>query len=187
MEIRDTSIAGCRLITSQPFVDERGFFLRTMMADEFAAAGIDPRTFVQHSQSRSSQGVVRGIHFRTDGGEARLVRCARGAMYDVVVDLRPHSPTFGRWESFLLDDVDHRQIFVPHGCGHAFQALTDWVDTCYLQSKRHEPGVDGCIRWNDPQIGIRWPAPARLMSKRDAASPFLADCLDDLTTWFGAL
>ena len=186
MEITDATIPGCKVITSTPVFDERGFFVRTMTADEFASAGIPIHAFVQHNQSRSARGTVRGIHFRTDG-EGRLVRCARGAMFDVVVDLRPDSPAFGRWEAFVLDDVAHRQLYIPPGCGHAFQAISDLVDTCYQHTLFYDAAAQGYVRWNDPTIGIAWPEPVRLVSARDDAAPLLRDTVIDLRRWFGGL
>jgi dTDP-4-dehydrorhamnose 3,5-epimerase len=184
VKIDATSILGVKLIQPQPNVDERGFFVRTFSAEEFRTAGMDPSMWVQHNQSRSAVGTVRAIHFRTDGGESRLVRCARGAIFDVVVDLRPTSPTFGKWEGFRLDDETHQQLYIPPGCGHGFQALSAFADTCYQHSKNYTPESQGFLRWNDGDIAIEWPAPVTVVSDRDNTSPTLAQSYEHLSTWF---
>lgn len=132
-----------------------------------AAHGIDPGRFIQDSQSRSVQGVVRGMHGRSGRGEAKLVRCAHGAVHDVVVDARPGSPTFGRVATFLLDDVEMRQLYIPAGCLHGFQALTPVVDTCYRIDTPHDPTENITVRHDDPELGIRWPLPVGIMSAKD--------------------
>ena len=125
---RVSSIAGALLFRPTPHVDERGFFCRTFDADIMRAAGIDPAAFAQDSLSRSRRGVVRGMHVRSGAGEAKLVRCSYGAIFDVIVDLRPTSPTCGNWESFELREDEQVSLYVPAGCAHGFQALTDPAD-----------------------------------------------------------
>ena len=167
-------IAGAVLFRPQPHVDERGFFSRTFDADIARAAGIDPGGFVQDSLSRSARGVIRGMHLRSGKGESKLVRCSYGAVFDVVVDLRPASATFGNWESFELRDDEQATLYVPAGCAHGFQALTDPADVSYRIDRPHDPTEDLSIAFDDPELGIPWPLPVSIMSKRDKGAPSLA-------------
>jgi dTDP-4-dehydrorhamnose 3,5-epimerase len=154
--------------------DERGFFCRTFDADVVRAAGLDPAAFVQHSQSRSVRGVVRGLHVRRGKGEAKLVRCSSGAIFDVIVDLRPGSPTYRNWESFELRDDEQVTLYVPAGCGHGFQALTDPADVSYRIDRAHDPSEDVSIAFDDPELAIPWPLPVTVRSQRDRQAPLLA-------------
>jgi dTDP-4-dehydrorhamnose 3,5-epimerase len=165
-----TGLDGVLVFEPTPHRDARGFFSRTSDDAVLAAAGIDP-AFPQDSQSRSVRGVIRGMHGRLGRGEAKLVRCAHGAVHDVVVDARPGSPTFGRWESFTLDDESMRSVYIPRGCLHGFQALTDVADTCYRIDTPHDPTEDVTVAFADPDLGIPWPLPPALTSERDAAAP----------------
>jgi len=168
-------IAGALLFRPAPHVDERGFFCRTFDADVISAAGLDPAAFVQHSQSRSVRGVVRGMHVRRGDGEAKLVRCSYGAIFDVVVDLRPTSPTYRNWERFELRDDDQVTLYVPAGCAHGFQALTDTADVSYMIDRAHDPSEDVSIAFDDPDLAIPWPLPVSVMSSRDRRAQPLAD------------
>ena len=167
-------ISGALLFQPEPHVDERGFFSRTFDADVVRAAGIDPAAFAQDSVSRSVKGVIRGMHLRSGHGESKLVRCSYGAVFDVVVDLRPASPTFGNWESFELRDNEQATLYVPAGCAHGFQALTDPADVSYRIDRPHDPSEDVSIAFDDPELAIPWPLPVSIMSKRDRAAPSLA-------------
>jgi dTDP-4-dehydrorhamnose 3,5-epimerase len=167
-------ISGALLFQPEPHVDERGFFSRTFDADVVRAAGIDPAAFAQDSVSRSVKGVIRGMHLRSGHGESKLVRCSYGAVFDVVVDLRPASPTFGNWESFELRDNEQVTLYVPAGCAHGFQALTDPADVSYRIDRPHDPSEDVSIAFDDPELAIPWPLPVSIMSKRDRAAPSLA-------------
>jgi dTDP-4-dehydrorhamnose 3,5-epimerase len=169
-----SSIAGVMLLRPAPHVDERGFFCRTFDADVLSAAGIDPAAFVQHSQSRSVRGVVRGLHVRRGPGEAKLVRCSYGAVFDVVLDLRPASPTYRHWDSFELRDDEQVTLYVPAGCAHGFQALTDPADVSYMIDRAHDPAEDVSIAFDDPELAIPWPLPVSTMSQRDRLAPPLA-------------
>jgi dTDP-4-dehydrorhamnose 3,5-epimerase len=160
-------IAGAWLFRPTPHVDDRGFFSRTFDAEVMRAAGIDPAGFVQDSLSRSVLGVIRGLHVRRGAGEAKLVRCSYGAIFDVVVDLRPASPTYRNWESFELRGDTQASVYVPAGCAHGFQALTDVADTSYRIDRAHDPGQDVSIDFDDPELAIRWPLPVSVMSARD--------------------
>ena len=167
-------IAGALLFMPTPHVDERGFFCRTFDRDVVAAAGLDPDAFEQDSVSRSVKGVIRGMHVRSGAGEAKLVRCSSGAVLDVVVDLRPDSPTYRNTEYFDLTGENQVTVYVPAGCAHGFQALTDPADVSYRIDRAHDPREDVSIRFDDPDLAIAWPLPVTLMSERDKAAPSLA-------------
>ena len=169
MKVVQTDLDGVLLFEPTPHRDARGFFSRTSDDAVLAAAGIDP-TFPQDSQSRSVRGVIRGMHGRLGRGEAKLVRCAHGAVLDVVVDARPGSPTFGRWASFTLDDESMRSVYIPRGFLHGFQALTETADTCYRIDAAHDPSEDVSVAFDDPELGIAWPLPPSMVSARDRAA-----------------
>jgi dTDP-4-dehydrorhamnose 3,5-epimerase len=174
-------IAGALTFRPTPHLDERGFFCRTFDADVLRTAGIDPVAFVQHSLSRSARGVVRGLHVRRGDGEAKLVRCSYGAIFDVILDLRPTSPTYRNWQSFELVDEDQVTLYVPAGCAHGFQALTDTADLSYMIDRAHDPSEDVSIAYDDPALAIPWPLPVTVMSSRDRLAPPLADATRLLT------
>lgn len=178
---------GTIIFEPAPFRDERGFFTRTFDAAVAAEAGLDPGTLVQDSQSRSGHGVLRGLHTRTDGGEGKLVRCASGAVIDVAVDLRPASPTYRQWMSLVLDDTDHRSVWLPAGLAHGFQVLSEVADVCYRIDRPHKPGTDATIRWDDPELSIPWPLPVAQLSDKDRNAPFLSAIEPMLGAWFGNL
>jgi dTDP-4-dehydrorhamnose 3,5-epimerase len=168
------TIAGSYLFKPTPHADERGFFCRTFEPTVVQAVGIDPNKFVQDSISRSRKGVVRGLHLRAGSGEAKLVRCSYGAIFDVVVDLRRSSPTYRNQEVFELSGETQVTIYVPAGCAHGFQALTEPADVSYRIDRRHEPSEDVTIAFDDPELDIPWPLPVTLMSARDREAPSLA-------------
>ena len=170
-------IDGALMFRPVPHRDERGFFCRTFDADVLRAAGIDPAAFVQHSLSRSVRGVVRGLHVRRGDGEAKLVRCSSGTIFDVIVDLRPASPTYRNWESFELRDDEQVTLYVPAGCAHGFQARTDIADVSYLIDRAHDPSEDVSVAFDDPGLAIPWPLPVTIMSSRDRAAPSLAEAI----------
>jgi dTDP-4-dehydrorhamnose 3,5-epimerase len=167
-------INGAFLFEPTPHVDERGFFCRTFDAEVMRTVRIDPAAFAQDSLSRSARGVVRGLHVRREDGEAKLVRCSYGAIFDVVVDLRPASPTFRNWEKFELRDDEQVSLYVPAGCAHGFQALTDPADVSYRIDRPHDPTEDVSIAFDDPELAIPWPLPVAAMSSRDRGGPPLA-------------
>jgi dTDP-4-dehydrorhamnose 3,5-epimerase len=170
------------VVVMEPAVhrDARGFFLETFRADAADAAGIRER-WIQDNHSRSARAVLRGMHFAVGDGQAKLVRCARGRVLDVVVDIRRGSPTFGRWDSVVLDDEDHRQIYIPVGFAHGFMVLSDIADVAYRCSNYYDPAVERGFAWNDPDVGIRWPEDMDPeVSARDAAAPRLAEIADDI-------
>jgi dTDP-4-dehydrorhamnose 3,5-epimerase len=170
-------VAGAMLFVPTPHADGRGFFSRTFDADVARAAGIDPRAFVQDSLSRSRRGVVRGLHVRRGAGEAKLVRCSYGAVFDVIVDLRTASPTFGNWEGIELRGDQQVSLYVPAGCAHGFQALTEPADVCYRIDRAHDPAEDVSVSFDDPQLAIPWPLPVTIMSQRDRNALPLAAAL----------
>jgi len=173
-------IAGALLFKPAPHVDERGFFCRTFDVEVTRAAGIDPAGFAQDSLSRSARGVIRGMHLRSGDGEAKLVRCSYGAIFDVVVDLRAGSPTYRNWESFELRDDEQVSLYIPAGCAHGFQALTDPADVSYRIDRPHDPAEDVSIAFDDPDLAIPWPLPAAMMSQRDRVAPALATAIKPL-------
>ncbi|GAA1882429.1 dTDP-4-dehydrorhamnose 3,5-epimerase [Williamsia serinedens] len=173
VRIDTTDLADVLVLTPEPHRDERGLFTRTFDADEFDAHLGSPGAaarFVQDSQSRSVGGVIRGMHGRLGRGEAKLVRCAHGAVHDVLVDIRPGSPTFGRQQAFRLDDETFRHLYVPPGFLHGFQALTDVADVCYRIDRPHDPSEDIGVRWDDAHLAINWPTPPTIVSPRDASA-----------------
>jgi dTDP-4-dehydrorhamnose 3,5-epimerase len=170
----ETKLDGVILLEPAVHGDERGFVVETFRSDSWAECGVDVE-FVQHNHSRSAKGTLRGIHFQTDPGQAKLVRCARGAIFDVAVDLRRGSPTFGQWEGHVLDDESHRQLFVPVGCGHGFAVLSDVADVAYLLSSTYDPATESGMAWNDPEVGIEWPVADPLLSERDKSAPRLSE------------
>ena len=175
-----TRIPGVLEFTPTPHVDDRGFFSRTFDADVAREAGIDPDGFVQDSMSRSRRGVLRGLHVRVGEGESKLVRCSSGRVFDVVVDLRPDSPTHGEWLSFVLDGEQQNSVYVPAGCAHGFQALTEPADTAYRIDRRHDPHEDLTVAHDDPQLAVPWPLAVSALSRSDAAALPLAQLSTDL-------
>src|SRR5215469_11902936 len=170
-------ISGALLFQPHPHVDERGFFSRTFDAEVARSAGIDPAGFAQDSLSRSVRGVIRGMHVRCGAGESKLVRCSYGAIFDVIIDLRPDSSTYLNWANFELRDTEQTSLYVPSGCAHGFQALTDPADVSYRIDRPHDPSEDVSIAFDDPELAIPWPLPVTVMSGRDMAAQSLAEAL----------
>jgi dTDP-4-dehydrorhamnose 3,5-epimerase len=153
--------------------DARGFFVETYRASWLNDLGLS-EGFVQDNHSRSRRGVVRGMHFQP--GQAKLVRCPRGAILDVLVDIRRDSPQFGEWESFRLDDVEHRQLYIPDGFAHGFCVLSELADVAYKVSTYYDPAAESGFAYADPQVAIEWPDPESLIgSDRDRSAPTLAE------------
>jgi dTDP-4-dehydrorhamnose 3,5-epimerase len=153
--------------------------VESFRADVWRELGVDT-PFVQHNHSRSSRGTLRGIHFQTHPGQAKLIRCARGEILDVAVDLRRDSATYGQWEAALLDDVAHRQLFVPVGFGHGFAVLSEVADVCYQVSSVYDPATERGIAWDDPEVDVDWRVSEPLLSERDESAPRLAEIADEL-------
>ena len=180
MRLLETRLQGPKLIEPRVFRDERGFFCETFRRNALAELGV-VEEMVQDNHSRSQRGVVRGMHFTAGEGVAKLVRCGRGAILDVVVDIRRGSPTFGQWEGFELTEDNMHMAYCPIGFAHGFCAISDEVDVFYKQSGYYSPDTDRGIRYDDPDIGIDWPAGLELTpSERDARAPLLREVADEL-------
>ena len=180
VDFTETSIPGVVVFAPTPHRDERGFFSRTFDAAVARQAGVDPDSFLQDSISRSRLGVIRGLHTRVGRGEGKLVRCSSGAVFDVVVDLRPGSPTFGQWLSFDLDGDNQVSVYIPAGCAHGFQALADPADVAYRIDREHDPAENLTIAHDDPDLAIPWPLAATILSEADRAAPPMAALGDQL-------
>lgn len=172
-----TRLSGLALIEPDVHGDDRGFLVESYRESVWSELGVET-AFVQQNNSRSARGTLRGIHFQTHPGQAKLVRCVRGEIFDVAVDLRRDSPTFGKWEGHRLDDRLHRQLFVPVGFGHGFCVLSEEADVSYQLSSYFDPATEAGIAWDDPGIGIEWPVDSPLLSERDRTAPRLAEVAD---------
>ncbi len=172
MRFLHTDLADARLIEVDAFRDEGGFFVRTYCEREFASEGLVSH-YVQNSLSHTARrGSIRGMHFQSEpAAETKVVRCMRGAIFDVIVDLRPKSPTFRRWQGFELSEANGRQLYIPGGFAHGFQTLTDEVDVLYLISEFYAPEFAGGVRHDDPAFGISWPLPVSVVSQKDQSWP----------------
>jgi dTDP-4-dehydrorhamnose 3,5-epimerase len=180
MERLETRLDGPVLIRPTVFRDERGFFHESYRHNVFAELGI-PEEFVQDSHSRSSRGIVRGMHFQIGEGAAKLVRCARGAILDAVVDLRKGSASYGEWEAFELTDENLQQVYCPVGFAHGFCVLSEVADVIYKQTNYYSDDLERGIKYDDPDVGIRWPEGLELKaSQRDANAPRLREIEDEL-------
>lgn len=174
MWVEQTQLPGLLLIEPRCFSDERGFFLETFQAERYRNHGITD-VFVQDNQSRSTKGVLRGLHFQVRKPQAQIVTVMRGRVFDVAVDLRPNSTTFSRWYGVELGDDGPRQIYMSPGFAHGFCVLSDIADLHYKVSQTYDPADEGGLAWNDPQVGIRWPINAPVVSARDRSYPRLCD------------
>jgi dTDP-4-dehydrorhamnose 3,5-epimerase len=183
--MRAISVHLAGLVVIEPTVvpDERGFFCETYRHQWHADAGIpQDELFIQDNHSRSTRGVLRGLHFQVGDGAAKLVRCVRGQILDIAVDLRRGSPTYRHWEPVELDERSMRELYVPVGFAHGFCVLSDVADVVYKQSAYYDPELERTIAWNDPELDIAWPLPAAelTVSERDAAAPRLSEIADEL-------
>lgn len=179
MQKLETQLEGPILIEPVVHGDERGFFTESYRRNVYADLGI-PEEFVQDNHSRSGHGIVRGMHFQVGAGMAKLVRCSRGAIVDVVVDLRRGSPTFGQWESFELTDENLRQLYCPIGFAHGFCVTSDIADVMYKCSGYYDESIERGIAYNDPEVGIEWPDVKLIPSPRDASAPRLSEVETEL-------
>jgi len=168
VRVEQTELPGVLLLTPRVFRDERGFFLESYNAREITAAGL-PTNFVQDNHSRSKTGVVRGFHYQLRHPQGKLIQVARGAIFDVVLDIRTGSPTFGKSVAVDLDDEQHRMVWIPPGFAHAFCSLVDDTDVVYKCTDFYAPDDDRGVLWNDPDLSIPWPAIARTVSAKDAS------------------
>ncbi|APZ43469.1 dTDP-4-dehydrorhamnose 3,5-epimerase [Acidihalobacter ferrooxydans] len=176
MNFTPVAVAGAYRVDIEPHADERGFFARAFCAREFAEQGLCS-SFVQANISRNARaGTLRGLHFQhPPHAEVKLVRCTRGALFDVVVDVRRESPSYGRWAGVELSADNHRALYVPQGCAHGFQTLVEDTEAFYLVSAFYAPEAEGGLSWRDPEVGIDWPLPPTVISPKDAAWPPLQD------------
>jgi dTDP-4-dehydrorhamnose 3,5-epimerase len=175
----ETQLEGLVLIEPAVHKDDRGFFVETYRRDEYRPLGIDA-DFVQDNHSRSQRGAVRAFHFQLRPGQAKLVRAARGAIYDVAIDLRRNSPTYGQHEAFELSDENGRQLFVPIGFAHGFCVVSDVADVTYKVSAYYDPETERGIAFDDPDLGVAWPVEEPLVSERDRNNPPLAEIASEL-------
>ncbi len=172
-----TDIEGVIIVEPKVFGDHRGYFMETYQADAFAEGGITA-TFVQDNQSKSKKGVLRGLHYQKTFPQAKLVRVIKGEVFDVAVDLRPDSTTYGKWVGVVLSEENKRQFFVPKGFAHGFLVLSDEAEFCYKCDDFYHPEDEGGLLWNDPSIGIQWPIGediTPLLSEKDKVHPLLKD------------
>ena len=179
MQKLPTRLEGPLLLEPVVHGDSRGFFLETFRANGLAELGVTDE-WVQDNHSRSTQGVLRGMHFQLGRGQAKLVRCARGAILDVVVDIRPDSPTFRQWEGHQLDDERNLQFYIPVGFAHGFCVLSESADVIYKCSDYYDPELERSIAYDDPEVGIEWPALDLTVSERDRSAPRLAELAREL-------
>jgi dTDP-4-dehydrorhamnose 3,5-epimerase len=175
----ETRLDGVVLVEPEVHGDARGFLLESFSSSEWAELGVRGE-FVQDNHSRSRRGILRGLHFQTEPGQAKLVRCGRGRIFDVAVDLRRGSPTYGQWEGHELDDSSHRQLFVPVGFAHGFCVVSDEADVLYKVSSYYDPATEAGIAWDDPDVGVEWPVSEPQVSERDRNAPRLAEIADEL-------
>jgi dTDP-4-dehydrorhamnose 3,5-epimerase len=175
-------LRGPVLLEPPVFADERGFFCETYRLEWHPSLGIPPQErFIQDNHSRSTRGVVRGMHFHIGSGVAKLVRCSRGRILDVIVDLRRGSPTYAQWEAVELDDEAMRALYVPVGFAHGFCVLSETADVLYKQTAYYDPSVERGIAWDDPEVAIAWPAEIEpIVSARDRAAPRLREVAGEL-------
>jgi dTDP-4-dehydrorhamnose 3,5-epimerase len=178
--VLDTRLNGPLLLEPRAFADDRGFFLETYRRNELAELGI-PEEFVQDNHSRSARGVVRGMHFQVGRGVSKLVRCGRGEIVDVLVDIRRGSPTYGEWEAFTLNDENRHVLYAPIGFAHGFCVTSEVADVLYKQDGYYSE-AESEFAWDDPDVGIEWPLPADQLqvSERDSKAPRLAEIADSL-------
>jgi len=178
MKVIPTNLEGVLVIEPRVFEDERGFFMETYHEQRYREYGID-RTFVQDNLSFSVKNTLRGLHFQRKKPQAKFVQVIAGEIFDVIVDIRPGSATFGKWEGFTLSDRNNRQVFIPEGFAHGFCVLSETAYVTYKNSDLYAPQDEGGIIWSDPSIGIDWPVKEPIISKKDGDHPRLRDLTDE--------
>ncbi len=174
METTEFSIAGLKRIRPAVFRDDRGFFLESYNEERYRSFGIDCR-FVQDNHSLSKKGTLRGLHYQSTPGQAKLVRVSRGCIYDVAVDLRPDSPSFGKWAGVYLDAESHEQFYIPVGFAHGFCVVSEEAEVLYKVSSVYNPATECSLKWDDPDIGVKWPLAQPSLSQRDVEAETFAD------------
>ncbi|MCE0489469.1 dTDP-4-dehydrorhamnose 3,5-epimerase [Pantoea sp. Mb-10] len=167
MKIIETEIPDVKIIEPKVFGDERGFFLETFQKERYLEVLNIEGDFVQDNHSRSAKGVLRGLHFQRDNPQGKLVRVVRGEVFDVAVDIRPESPTFKQWVGVILSEENKTQFWIPPGLAHGFVVLSDFADFEYKCTNYYDPSSEGCLLWNDPEVGIKWPVESPLLSVKD--------------------
>ncbi len=177
MEIIKTSIPEVIVFVPPVFTDSRGYFLETYQQQKYAAAGI-PKPFVQDNQSYSTKNVLRGLHFQLRHPQGKLVRVIQGSVFDVAIDMRKNSPTFGKWHGEILSAENKRQMYVPENFAHGFCVLSDSAEFVYKCTDFYVPGDEVGLIWNDPQVGVEWPIEQPILSDKDAVLPSWADILE---------
>jgi len=175
MNVIKTKLDGCVIIEPKVFGDERGFFLETFQAERYTSEAGITLPFVQDNHSRSSKSVLRGLHFQKTKPQGKLVRVVRGQVYDVAVDIRKGSPTYGQWEGLILSEENKTQLWVPPGFAHGFVVLSDTADFEYKCTDYYDPSDEGSILWNDSDLDIPWPIDNPILSNKDASADRLAD------------
>jgi dTDP-4-dehydrorhamnose 3,5-epimerase len=175
MNVIQTKLQDCVIIEPKVFSDSRGFFLETFQASRYASVAGISLPFVQDNHSRSSKGVLRGLHFQRSKPQGKLVRVVSGEVYDVAVDIRRNSASFGRWEGVVLSGENKRQFWIPPGFAHGFVVLSETADSEYKCTGYYDPADEGCILWNDSKLNIRWPIKNPLLSENDANAAVLED------------
>lgn len=179
MQVIDLRLQGLKLIKPPVFKDNRGFFLQSFQKEAYEQHGL-PGFFSQDNHSFSEKGCVRGMHFQSTPGQAKLVRVGIGKIYDVAVDIRPDSPTYGEWEGVILDDQEHHQLFIPVGFAHGFCVLSENAHVFYKVSTSYQPATEKGFRWNDPIINIKWPIDHPIVSERDQNAPLFQDIKNEI-------
>ncbi|VUS83781.1 dTDP-4-dehydrorhamnose 3,5-epimerase [Klebsiella huaxiensis] len=175
MKILDTRIADVKIIQPKVFGDERGFFLETFEKKRYQEMLNINLDFVQDNHSRSTQGVLRGLHFQRENPQGKLVRVVRGEVFDVAVDIRPNSPTFGQWEGVTLSEENKTQFWIPPGLAHGFVVISEVADFEYKCTDYYNSKCEGCLCWDDPDVGIEWPIQNPLLSEKDKLGKRLKD------------
>ena len=175
MNVIQTKLADCVIIEPSVCEDERGFFLETFQAERYAEVAGISLPFVQDNHSRSDKGVLRGLHFQKTKPQGKLVRVVRGEVYDVAVDIRVGSATYGHWEAVVLSEENKKQFWVPPGFAHGFLVISESAEFLYKCTDYYDPSDEGSLLWNDPDLNIPWPNNSPILSKKDAQAPFLVN------------
>lgn len=174
MEVEDLPLAGAKLIRPKVFRDARGFFFESYSQRLYQQAGM-PETWVQDNHSRSGRDTLRGLHYQSRPGQAKLVRVTLGRVFDVIVDIRPGSATFGKWHGLYVDAEEHAQVYIPVGFAHGFCVLSEIAEVQYKVSTPYDGASECAIRWDDPDLGVAWPTSKPMLSQRDQTSESFAD------------
>ena len=182
MKVTETGLSGLLLVEPKVFGDSRGFFLETWHRQRYGEAGID-EDFVQANRSRSRRGALRGLHYQLGRPQGKLVQVVTGEVFDVAVDIRRGSPTFGQWRGYTLSEENHLQLYIPPGYAHGFCVLSESADFSYLCTDYYAPGEERGVRWDDPDLAVAWPEGEKVVSEKDAAYPFLRDMEADLPVY----